>query len=304
MAEDVAKKIVLIGDFAVGKTSLVRRFVHNAYDDKYIQTVGAKVSKKNIQYRVADKEINLTLMIWDILGQKEYHHIHRASFKNVTGAIVVCDITRISTLKSIFEYWLPELFKVAGRVPVIFAVNKADLKDTVIAEFGLQDMIDELVRHNLSNLTLSRCYLASAKTGENVNEAFKVIGAMTLFNKPYKEERIEDEKEPMIIKTYAKKISKLTVNPKTPKEALDLIIVDYMHNFGDEVKALDYLQECFTSAGLVLAHPSKKKLELFVELLYNVELRLATIPPEKIEENKTRREKIVADVEEDVLSGW
>ena len=70
-AKIVSKKIVVLGDPAVGKTSLIRRFVINAFDDKYLTTIGAKIVKKEVQLRSggAKPDIDVTLMIWDVAGQ-------------------------------------------------------------------------------------------------------------------------------------------------------------------------------------------------------------------------------------------
>ena len=77
---EIIKKICLLGDAAVGKTSLIKRYVYSMFDDKYITTIGTKVTKKSITYtkQAAGQatEIRLTLLIWDILGQKQYSRLH------------------------------------------------------------------------------------------------------------------------------------------------------------------------------------------------------------------------------------
>ena len=81
-AKKVSKKIVVLGDPAVGKTSLIRRFVINAFDDKYLTTIGAKIVKKEVQLRSggAKPDIDVTLMIWDVAGQKTLGNV-----KHITG---------------------------------------------------------------------------------------------------------------------------------------------------------------------------------------------------------------------------
>ena len=74
MKKNVEKKVCLLGDYGVGKTSLIRRFVYNAYDDRYLSTLGVKVSKKDMVIKDFKKKpffkVNLTLLIWDLVGHK------------------------------------------------------------------------------------------------------------------------------------------------------------------------------------------------------------------------------------------
>src|SRR6266702_3278588 len=96
------KKVLLIGDASVGKTSLVRRFVIDKFDDRYIVTIGTKTSRKPMEFKYEPQQlaITLTLNIWDIIGQKEMKKLHTLYFKGSEGVIVVCDMTRADTLAS------------------------------------------------------------------------------------------------------------------------------------------------------------------------------------------------------------
>ncbi|MCK5562290.1 MAG: GTP-binding protein, partial [Thermoplasmata archaeon] len=77
----LSKKILLLGDPAVGKTSLIRKFVYDIFDDNYISTLGAKVTRKSLYYNHPTQEIKIEmkLMIWDMMGQKEYGLIHQSA---------------------------------------------------------------------------------------------------------------------------------------------------------------------------------------------------------------------------------
>jgi len=97
------KKIALAGDWGTGKTSLVRRFVYNLFEDKYIQTIGAKVSKKTVKLGSKEGTHIVNLIIWDVLGQKDYRMIHANAFRGLDGAIFVCDLTRMETLQGIHD---------------------------------------------------------------------------------------------------------------------------------------------------------------------------------------------------------
>ena len=98
MAEtlQLSKKVLLLGDPSVGKTSLIRKFVHNMFNDKYISTLGTKVSSKRLIFKhpTQDQIFELKLMIWDVMGQKEYAMLHRSAYQGAQGALLVCDITR------------------------------------------------------------------------------------------------------------------------------------------------------------------------------------------------------------------
>ena len=89
-----SKKICLLGDFSVGKTSLVRRFVHNRFDDQYISTIGVKVSRKTVVLPVADDLVELTLMVWDLAGSQGTTPIAASYLRGAVGAVLVCDLTR------------------------------------------------------------------------------------------------------------------------------------------------------------------------------------------------------------------
>ncbi len=107
--EQVQKKIILLGDGEVGKTSLIRRFVIDRYDDKYILTIGSKITAKSLQIGVDKKIYDLNIQIWDILGQKGFTKLHHSSFKGTDGVLMVADITRKDTLISLARYWIPKV---------------------------------------------------------------------------------------------------------------------------------------------------------------------------------------------------
>ena len=107
----IKRKVMLLGDGAVGKTSLIKKFVTDRFDDKYITTIGTKVTKKDLVLKDNEKTIYLTLMVWDVLGQKGYKNIQASSLKGADGIIFVCDLTRRETLTSLTEYWLPNIGK-------------------------------------------------------------------------------------------------------------------------------------------------------------------------------------------------
>lgn len=132
------RKVCLIGDWGVGKTSLIRKFVLDQFDDKYIATFGSKVTKKRIKYKITKNDIiDLNMMIWDIMGQKEFKKVRIMGYRGTKGAFLVCDITRKETLDSISKYY-EELFSITQDIPIIVLANKVDLKKD--AEFSPNDL--------------------------------------------------------------------------------------------------------------------------------------------------------------------
>jgi len=162
-------KICMVGEGAVGKTSLIRRFVLNSFDDKYLQTLGTKVSKKEIIVDYPEKglELQVDMTIWDIMGQKGFRELLKeAYFYGAKGIIAVCDVTRKDTLSELDD-WIEGVYSVTGKVPIEFLANKTDLNESMsIAENDLEQA---------SKAYDSRFFFTSAKTGENVEKAFKEL---------------------------------------------------------------------------------------------------------------------------------
>jgi small GTP-binding protein len=162
-------KVCLVGEHAVGKTSLIRRYVLNEFDDRYIVTLGAKVSKKEMVVEARDDaQVQMDMTIWDIMGSKGFRELLReAYFHGAQGILAVCDLTRYETLEDL-DGWVESVFRTVGEIPVTFAVNKVDLKDR--AAFG-----DEQVSQAIEAFGASWHY-TSAKTGENVEAIFSDLG--------------------------------------------------------------------------------------------------------------------------------
>lgn len=162
-------KICLVGDVGVGKTSLIRRYVLDLFDDKYIATIGTKVTKKDVLATnpTTQEREEITLLIWDIMGQPSFREILReAYFYGAQGALCVCDITNRDTFAEL-RYWIKAMSATAGPVPLTMIGNKADLKSDVTVT--LEDL------ESFANKFDSNAVLTSAKTGEKVEDAFSML---------------------------------------------------------------------------------------------------------------------------------
>lgn len=244
------RKVLLIGDGAVGKTSLIRKFVTDKFDDKYIATIGTKVTKKELELKGPEQNIFLTMMIWDVLGQKGYTSIQATSFKGADGVILVCDYTRLETLKSLEDYWIPNIGTNLSKLRYVFAANKCDLKDE--AQFSIDDVQMIASRYN------STAYSCSAKSGENVEDLFLNLGNMLI--KGPKEVQISVE----------------SPEPDMPEqmsvvEATDMIINDFCSGYGDMEIAMPVIRQQFTRAGMDIRNPTTEGLHQVIEFLVQVE---------------------------------
>jgi small GTP-binding protein len=170
MIQTVKQKICLVGDGGVGKTSLIKRFVFDQFSDGYITTIGTKVTKKEFKIKnpATDEDTNVTMLIWDIMGQQGFRELlQEAYFYGANGVLAVCDITRKHTLDGL-EGWIKSVHRMAKDAPVIFIGNKADLMEK--AEFKFEELKEYASKYEAPTV-----YLSSAKSGINVNLAFKTL---------------------------------------------------------------------------------------------------------------------------------
>ncbi|MFQ5908043.1 MAG: Rab family GTPase [Thermoplasmata archaeon] len=161
-------KVCLVGEAAIGKTSLIRRFVHDDFDDKYIQTLGTKVSKKEIALDLPKHgKFTVDMTVWDIMGQKGFRELLKeAYFYGAKGIIAGCDLTRKATLDDLDD-WIEGVYSVTGRIPIEILANKADLKEK-------RELTEEEVEQ-FSKAYDSPNHFTSAKTGDNVEDAFRSL---------------------------------------------------------------------------------------------------------------------------------
>ncbi|MCB0209559.1 MAG: GTP-binding protein [Anaerolineae bacterium] len=167
----INKKVCLLGDFAVGKTSLVRRFVYNMFDDKYISSIGVKVSRKTVQIPHADNFTSMTMMLWDLAGSERFDQVKSSYIRGTAGAILVCDLTRNETLANLHIY-IEDLQHASPDARLVVAANKSDLVNN--QKILLTEVEKITSRYNASY------YLTSAKTGSGVETVFRHLARLLL----------------------------------------------------------------------------------------------------------------------------
>ncbi|MEI6427683.1 MAG: Rab family GTPase [Pseudanabaena sp. ELA607] len=186
----ISKKICMIGDFSVGKTSLIRRYMDNQFSDKYLTTVGVKISRKLISlnnysagksleltasYKDGNKanlnegeETKLQMLIWDLEGSTRFQGIVPTYLQGASGALIVADITRLNTIDHLGEH--TQLFNsINPHSPIIIALNKSDL---CLAETQHNMLLD--VKQKMYPNILSILH-TSAKEDIGVTEAFQIL---------------------------------------------------------------------------------------------------------------------------------
>jgi len=165
----IKKKICMLGSFAVGKTSLVQRFVRSIFSDKYLTTVGVKVEKKTVLV----KEQEVDLLLWDIYGEDELQKVQTSYLRGSSGYFLVVDGTRKTTLDTAFILQ-KRAEETIGKVPYLILFNKSDLLD--------EWEIDKLIVEDFSNQGIMTAY-TSAKTGSGVEDAFMALAEKMLQNR-------------------------------------------------------------------------------------------------------------------------
>jgi len=156
----IQRKICILGDFAVGKTSLVRRFVEGRFDDRYLTTIGVKVSRRPVKLQ---QELTVNLLIWDLAGGEEYTGVQTSYIQGSSGALLVCDLTRPNTFDAL-EPYARRLQAVNPGSALILAGNKADLAE--------QHQIEDEMLSELASTLQAAWFITSAKTGNGVETAF------------------------------------------------------------------------------------------------------------------------------------
>lgn len=162
----IKKKICLLGSFAVGKTSLIGRFVDNRFGEEYLTTIGVKVSQKllpPIQNPESNQFIQYNFLIWDIAGMDKFNSVVDSYYRGAAGALAVADLTRKETISQL-EVICDRFHLVTPTAKLLVIGNKLDI-------FSQNDKVLTSLKKTASNFS-AEFLLTSAKTGEGVEDAF------------------------------------------------------------------------------------------------------------------------------------
>jgi small GTP-binding protein len=167
MSEDVKEfvfKIVVLGDAAVGKTSLINMYIEQSFSEDYKPTLGANIIRKDVY---VDKiNASVRLIMWDLAGQEKYNVIRSMYFQGCVGALLVYDVTRSNTFETIDSKWLKDFKKYVKKEGTYILIgNKVDLKDERVVS-------TEEGENYAKKIEASDFIETSAKYGENVEQAF------------------------------------------------------------------------------------------------------------------------------------
>ena len=179
-------KVVLVGESAVGKTCIISRFISGAFDSNVSSTNGASYASKNVQYDKLGK--NLLLDVWDTAGQEKYRALTKFFYKDAKVAILVYDITRYYTFKSIKEFWYEQVKENGPKNIVIgIAGNKCDLYE--------KEEVNENEAREFAASIGAIFALTSAQNNSGINELFRDVGNKYLDPNFQQQLQIENEEK-------------------------------------------------------------------------------------------------------------
>jgi small GTP-binding protein len=239
----MSKKICLIGDSRVGKSSLLERFVSDEFFDRYTATISAKIFKKELQVTVQNNGntnvINMSLTIWDLIGHRdrEYWSLLKRYYLNTDGVLLVCDLTSKESMDDL-KAWIYSVFNTIGVIPFVVMANKSDLVDQV--KFTEQNLIDFTKTYN------SDFFYTSAKTGANVDLSFQRLCEI-LAQQTLGMENIMD-----------------------PKDVLNKIVADYCLLHGGQEQAMPIIKHQFKLTEADINSPTKESLLQVIERLTQI----------------------------------
>lgn len=263
--EPLKAKVLLLGDGAVGKTTLIRRFVVDRYSDEYITTVGTKVTRKDVTVGREPDQFDVVMQIWDVLGQRGYGGVQEAAVKGAQGVLFVYDLTREDTRRSVEEYWMPMVWRLVGRIPMVLVGNKVDL---------IEDRIrPEEYAYYLAQKYDAPALITSAKTGEHVEAAFHKL-AETAAEAGRHTSRVA-----------------LVTPPQEPVDRMirvaDKIMTDSCFMLGGVEVGMPLVKHQFERAKVDMKRPSKEALTRAIDGLATVEQ--AFLGADLVVQNRQRR---------------
>jgi len=160
---EYAYKLILGGDGAVGKTSMVHRYVEDIFETDYKATIGTSIMKKECEFDGLNSKVRF--VIWDLAGQSQFKRVRHSYGTNAEAGILVFDVTRRDTFENI-KLWHKEILEVSPGINFILVGNKIDLENRKVTKAEGEQMAKQL----------NTAYIeTSAKTGENIEDAFRML---------------------------------------------------------------------------------------------------------------------------------
>lgn len=176
-----AVKIVLLGDYATGKTTLKRSFMGLHLDEKYMSTLGVDLAT----HKHIDEDMEITFQIWDMGGQKEFKEIRLKQYVGTEGGLLVFDKSRPETFANLDE-WLSELnSSIDYKIPLLILGNKNDLlgsEQNQLFDEQSENFLQEF-KDKYKNIELVEYFSTCALTGNNVYDAFLTLGRLIINKK-------------------------------------------------------------------------------------------------------------------------
>ncbi|TET33127.1 MAG: GTP-binding protein [Candidatus Heimdallarchaeota archaeon] len=264
-------KIVLMGEGSVGKTSIRSKFMGVGFKSEYIKTIGADFASKAIELG----ENKVHFQIWDLAGQKMYRHVRSSFYSGCKCGFLVFDLTQPVTLVKL-EEWAEEAIAHSGGFLKIFIVlgNKSDLKDQIkIKDEEIKKLIEKLRKKK----NIEAAYLAtSAKTGENIAEAFEMMGKMFLEKEGFPFEGQGTEIDDETLEKHHHEVQKLITVPNAPTQEEKAIKVDNI-----DLSELESAEIQFVIKTVM------KKISQLTEITIALEERLLNVETKKVSAETT-----------------
>lgn len=163
-------KIPIVGNAAVGKTSLIKKYTKGLFQEEYISTLGAQFT----QHEEMIEGVNFKLIFWDIAGQPAFERMRQKFYSGSNGVIIVFSHSpdERKSFKSI-NRWLSEVRQHCGRIPVALFGNKIDLVNE--EELQSTEICDSNVENFVKENKLIGYFKTSALTGQGLNDAFHTL---------------------------------------------------------------------------------------------------------------------------------
>ena len=156
-------KIIIVGEPAVGKTSLVKKFISGQFAKDYRSSIGTNIFIKKINLKNIGK---VTIQLWDIAGQERWINMRHLYYVGAKGVLIVGDLTRKNTFDQINQFWIPDIKQYCELAPIVLIANKSDLK---------MEVSEKEINYLGKEINAISILFTSAKTGQNVEMAFKII---------------------------------------------------------------------------------------------------------------------------------